>query len=134
MTAAAPRAPRSLRRSLASIVLGFELVVVFLATLVNFGLPSGGLITFGPVGALIAGGVLCLLIIIALACLRFAWAIWLGWAIQVLILAGGLFNPVMFFIGAIFAAMWTWSMVRGGRIDAANATHSNDTPFEQGES
>jgi hypothetical protein len=48
-------APRSIKRSLASIVLGFELIVVFLAALVNFGLPTAGVISIGPVAALVSG-------------------------------------------------------------------------------
>lgn len=116
------RAPasRSVQRSLASIILGFELIVVFLAALVNYGLPTGGLISLGPVGSLVAGGVLCVLIIVTLGLLRHPFAIPLGWIVQGLILLGGFINVAMFFVGAIFAAMWVYGMIRGARIDRWN--------------
>ncbi|KQO93772.1 DUF4233 domain-containing protein [Leifsonia sp. Leaf264] len=113
-------APRSIRRSLASIVLGFELIVVFLAALVNYGLPTAGLISIGPVAALVSGGIVCLLIIVTLGLLRYQFAYVLGWTVQVLILLAGLLNPGMFFVGAIFAAIWTYAMISGGRIDRYN--------------
>ncbi|MEJ3404036.1 DUF4233 domain-containing protein [Rathayibacter sp. YIM 133350] len=124
--ASAPRsAPRSVRRSLASIVLGFELIVVFLAALVNFGLPTGGVITLGPVGSLVAGGVLCVLIIVTLGLLRFRFAYVVGWVVQALIVLGGLFNVAMFFVGALFAGMWAFAMIRGRKIDTWNMTNWN---------
>jgi hypothetical protein len=56
---------RSVRQSLASIVLAFEVIVVFLASLVAFGLK----VQPGPV-ALIGGGVICLALLATLALLR----------------------------------------------------------------
>ncbi|KQQ95969.1 hypothetical protein ASF62_01980 [Leifsonia sp. Leaf325] len=117
-------APRSIKRSLASIVLGFELIVVFLAALVNYGLPTAGLISIGPVAALVSGGVVCLLIVITLGLLRHPFAYVLGWIVQALILLAGLLNPGMFFVGAIFAAMWTYAMISGGRIDRHNKEYA----------
>jgi len=117
-------APRSIKRSLASIVLGFELIVVFLAALVNFGLPTAGVISIGPVAALVSGGVVCLLIVITLGLLRHPFAYVLGWIVQALILLAGLLNPGMFFVGAIFAAMWTYAMISGGRIDRHNKEYA----------
>lgn len=111
------RQPRSVTQSLASIVLGFELIVVFLAALVNFGLPTAGLVSFGQVGALVSGGIVCLLIVVTLGLLRYPFALWLGWAVQLLLLLAGFLNPVMFFVGALFAAMWTYAMISGARID-----------------
>ncbi|KQX06879.1 MULTISPECIES: DUF4233 domain-containing protein [unclassified Leifsonia] len=125
--AAPPRrsaAPRSIKRSLASIVLGFELIVVFLAALVNYGLPTAGLVSIGPVAALVSGGVVCLLIIITLGLLRYPFAYVLGWIVQALILLAGFLNPGMFFVGAIFAAMWTYAMISGGRIDRNNKEYA----------
>lgn len=117
--------PRSVQRSLASIILGFELIVVFLAALVNYGLPTGGLLSLGPIGSLVAGGALCLVIILTLALLRFPIGIPLGWAVQLLIVLGGLFNLAMFFVGAIFAALWIYAVTRGARIDQWNLEHWN---------
>lgn len=108
------RRPSSVKRSLASIVLGFELVVIFLATLV---------IAFGPGAAfepwvmLVIGGVVCLLTIATIGLLRNEWAFGLGWAVQAVVVLSGFFNPAMFFIGALFAGMWAYSMITGARLD-----------------
>jgi membrane protein YdbS with pleckstrin-like domain len=105
----------SVRRSLASIVLGFELIVVFLATLVIFGLSD-----LPPWVTLGGGGLLCLIVIATLGLLRFTWAYAIGWAIQVVMVATGFLNPAMFFVGALFAGMWTYCMITGTRIDRHN--------------
>ncbi|MGO4782502.1 DUF4233 domain-containing protein [Cryobacterium sp. W22_MBD10_FK3] len=105
----------SVRRSLASIVLGFELVVVFLATLVIFGLSDlPAWVTLG------GGALLCLIMVATLGLLRYNWAYVVGWAVQVIIVATGFLNPAMFFVGALFAGMWAYCMITGSRIDRRN--------------
>lgn len=111
----------SVKRSLASIVLGFELVVIFLAALV---------IAFGP-GAVLppwvmltVGGIVCLLAIATIGLLNHEWAYVLGWIVQGLVVLSGFFNPAMFFIGALFAGMWAYSMVTGARLDRQKAAHA----------
>jgi hypothetical protein len=95
--AAAPRAarPRSVKRSLASIVLGFEMIVVFLGAMVIFGLAMAAV----------------------MGLLRFEWAYTVGWVLQAIVVASGFLNPVMFFVGALFAGMWAYCMINGTRID-----------------
>jgi len=45
----------------------------------------------------------------------------LGWALQAALIASGFVVPTMFFLGAVFAALW-WASVRYGRkIDEAKA-------------
>ncbi len=107
---------RSVRQSLGSIVLAFEVIVVFLAALVAFGLKAQP----GPV-ALIGGGAICLALVITLGLLRFKWGFVLGWVLQGVIVATGIFVPVMWLIGLIFAGMWVYCMVVGGRIDRQKA-------------
>jgi membrane protein YdbS with pleckstrin-like domain len=110
----APR-PSSVRRSLASIVLGFELIVVFLATLVIFGLSDlPAWVTLG------GGALLCLIMVATLGLLRYNWAYAIGWAIQVIIVATGFLNPAMFVVGALFAGMWVYCMINGSKIDRAH--------------
>ena len=111
---AAPRAsrPRSVKRSLASIVLGFETIVVALAALVVFGLG-----TLPPAVALGGGAALCLAMVALIGLLRFSWAYPVGWALQAVIVLTGFLNPAMFFVGAMFAAMWAYCMISGTRID-----------------
>ncbi|MFE1070595.1 DUF4233 domain-containing protein [Streptomyces sp. NPDC058783] len=45
----------------------------------------------------------------------------LGWALQVALIASGLFVPTMYFLGAIFAALWWASVHYGRKIDEAKA-------------
>jgi hypothetical protein len=104
--------PRSVKRSLASIVLGFEVIVVFLGALVAFGLGAAP-----PAIALGGGAVLCLLFVATIALLRYPWSYPVGWVLQALVVASGFLVPAMFFVGALFAAMWTYCMITGTRID-----------------
>ncbi|WP_241984406.1 DUF4233 domain-containing protein [Cryobacterium sp. Hb1] len=111
--------PRSVKRTLATIVLGFETIVVFLGAVVTLGLVSVATEP-GPVSPLtvIIGGVLlCLAMVVLIALLRFRWSYPIGWLLQAVIIATGFITPAMFFVGALFAAMWTYCMVTGSRID-----------------
>jgi len=53
--------------------------------------------------------------------LRFAWAYWLGWAVQVAAVAVGFVAPTMFFVGAIFLALWATAYVLGRKIEVERA-------------
>ncbi|BDZ66445.1 DUF4233 domain-containing protein [Agromyces mangrovi Wang et al. 2018] len=111
--------PRSIRRSLASIVLGFELFIVLLASLTIFGLSPA---PFGDDGiprwwALVGGGVLLVGLLAIMALLRYEGAYVAGWVLQGILLATGFLNPAMFFVGALFGGMWWYAMVAGARID-----------------
>lgn len=117
MTAPGNPAPasRSLRRSLGSIVLGFETIVVFLGALVAFGLHA----LPAPL-ALIGGLGLCVAMILAVWFLRFSWGIAVGWILQLIVVASGFLVAVMFLVGAIFTAIWAYCMITGARIDRHN--------------
>lgn len=121
--AARPAAePRSLQQSLAAVVLGVEVLVVFLAALVIWGLARGE--EDGPLPAwvaLAAGGVIIVCLIATIGLLRYRWAYTLGWVLQVLILASGFLNPAMFVVGALFGGMWWYAMVAGSRLDRQRA-------------
>lgn len=45
----------------------------------------------------------------------------LGWALQIALVASGVFVPTMFFMGAVFAALWWASVHYGRKIDEAKA-------------
>jgi hypothetical protein len=45
----------------------------------------------------------------------------LGWALQIALIASGFLLPSMFFMGAIFAALWWASVHYGRKIDEAKA-------------
>lgn len=115
-----PRRERTIRELLGSIVLGFELIVVFLGALVLFGLQS-----LPAAVALGGGALLVVLMLIALGTLRSSVGIVLGWFVQLVVVAAGFLVPAFFIVGAIFTAMWAYCMIVGARIDrnkkAANA-------------
>jgi hypothetical protein len=119
-TPRAPRRQRSLRESLGAIVLGFELLVVFLGALVLFGLKSL------PAWLALGGGaVLIVLMIAAIGLLRYPVGVVLGWLVQLIVVAAGFLVPAFFIVGAIFTAMWTYCMIAAARID--RNTHHNGT-------
>lgn len=45
----------------------------------------------------------------------------LGWALQIALIASGVFVPVMFFLGAVFALLWWASVHFGRKVDEAKA-------------
>ena len=115
------RAPRVKRRkstteTLLSIVLILEATMLFFATLTVFGLKA-----LPPVPAFVGGGALILLIVIASRLVRWTWGVWLGWVLQVAIVATGFLIPIMFLIGAGFAVLWVWCFLRARDIDRQRA-------------
>lgn len=121
-----PRRQRSLRELLGSIVLGFELLVVFLGALVLFGLHSL------PAAVALGGGAgLIVLTVVAIGLLRNVAGVVLGWIIQLIVVAAGLLVPAFFIVGAIFTAMWAYCMITAARIDRNNrAAHAADNGTE----
>ncbi|MER7865941.1 DUF4233 domain-containing protein [Streptomyces cellulosae] len=45
----------------------------------------------------------------------------LGWALQIALIASGVFVPMMFFMGAVFALLWWASVHFGRKVDEAKA-------------
>lgn len=111
-------ARRSTQRALGSIVLGFELFVVFLAGMTVFGL---GVIEPRELG--IWGGLtLCAVILVALGTMRIGKVgIVIGWAAHGLMFLAGFVLPPSLIIFAIFAALWCYCMVVGARLDRQSA-------------
>jgi hypothetical protein len=120
---ARPRRARSTQESLGAIVLGFEVIVVFLAALVAFGLRS-----IPPVTALVGGGVLILIMLVTLGLLRFRWGFAVGWAVEIAIVATGFVLPAMFVVGGFFALLWAYCMIQGSRIDREKAAAQRAQP------
>lgn len=115
-----PATPRSTQRSLASIVLGFESVVMFLATLVAFGLVKD----VPGLAILTVGAVICVLLVATAGLvIRWRWGVAVGWFLQVVILATAIAVPLMIIVGAMFVAMWVYCVIRGGRIDKERAEY-----------
>jgi hypothetical protein len=127
--AAAPklRRQRSLTESLLTIVLGLEAVLVFFIALTVFGLHA-----LGPAQAFGGGAALALVLIAATRVMRYSWGVWIGWALQVVILATGFILPALFIAAAFFIAMWIYCFIRGRQVDSHNArtisSPQEDTP------
>jgi hypothetical protein len=49
--------------------------------------------------------------------LRYRAGLWLGWALQIVLVALGVLLPLMYLIGAGFLALWIFCFVRGRGID-----------------
>lgn len=107
-----PRRQRTVQELLGSIVLTFEAIVVGLAALVVNGLQAAS-----PVVALGGGAVVFVALFVTAAFLRFTWAPTVGWILQGIVILSGIYVTMMFVIGALFAAIWTYAMFNGGRID-----------------
>jgi hypothetical protein len=123
-----PRAPRARRRrtvreSICSIVLGFESVIMFLATLAVFGLKA----LPWPI-ALGGGAALCVLLLATIPLLNRPFGIALGWVLQAIILASALLVPLMLIVALLFGGMWVFAVIRGGMIDRDNARLAAENP------
>ena len=49
---------------------------------------------------------------------------------QIVIILTGLLEPLMFGIGAIFVALWTYCFITGRRLDTRNAALFPDDPAD----
>lgn len=107
-----PRRERGVTESLLSIVLVLEAAVMFFATLAINGLSDL------PTEWVIGGGAAFLVLLVVVAMLqRYRWGVVLGGVLQVAFIATGVLHPFMFVIGAAFAALWVWCLVRARRIE-----------------
>src|SRR3954451_8240735 len=100
---AAPRErrPRGAAESLASIVLAFESVVVFLGGLAVFGLKA----LPEPVGqwwGIVAGAVLAVLMVLTTRVVRYPWGIGVGWALHLVVALGAFLVPALGLVALIF--------------------------------
>jgi len=106
-------------RAMCAAVLAFEAIVLGLSTPVMIAVAD---VDQGPA---LAGGVgLAVLAVIAAGLLRYRWAYWLGHLVQVGAVALGVVVPVMFVLGAIFAALWAAAIVLGRRIEQTKAARA----------
>ena len=112
------RRERTATEALLSIVLVLEAIVVFFVALTVYGLD------LLPAGLALGGGAaLILLLVLDARLVRSAAGIWLGWALQLALILLGLVTPVMWFVGAGFAALWAFCFVKGRQLDRAKADY-----------
>ena len=122
---AAPRRTRTASESLLSIVLGLEAALTFFITVTAFGLkvvPAA--VAFG------GGAALFIVLVFAAWSVRHPWGVWLGWALQAVLIAIGVLMPLMYFIGAGFLALWVYCFVMGRRLDTRNRARSAEPTKE----
>jgi hypothetical protein len=108
---------RSTKATLGSLVMVFQSVVVFFATLVGFGLQVY------PDPAVIWGVGLGLAVTLMMfpAVLGKPGTYAVGWILQALVISLGIWVPLMYLLGVVFLGMWAWGMIAGGTIDKARA-------------
>jgi hypothetical protein len=117
---AGPQAEEGRRmRSLASIVLGFESLVLALATPVMISIAQ-----VRPAVALPVCLGLAVLALLATGLLRNQVGYALGWVVQVGAVGLGFVVPVMFVLGLGFAGAWVAAIVLGRRIEEAKRAHT----------
>jgi len=122
------RRARSAQESLGAIVLGFEVIVVFLGALVVFGLHA-----LPAAQALGGGAVVIVLMLVAIPPLRYRVGYWLGWLVQLVVVASGFVVGMLFIVGAIFTAIWAYAMITGARLDRRAAEFRAAGPAGRGE-
>lgn len=116
-----PRRQRGVTESLLSLVLILEAIVVFFATITIRGL------TDLPSLTILLGGFGAITVFVIVAGLqRFRAGVVVGGVLQVALLATGLLHPYMYLIGAVFAAMWAWSLVRARRIEKSRQSAAGE--------
>jgi hypothetical protein len=117
---ARPRRQRSLTESLLTIVLGMEAVLVFFIALTVFGLHA-----LPPLEAFGGGAVLVMLLALTTRIVRYPWGVWVGWVLQLVLIATGILLPALYIAAAFFVAIWIFCFVRARQIDRANSLRSD---------
>lgn len=105
-----------MRHRLCAAILLLEAVVLGLTTPVLLTLTSVSTAT-----GLVIGLGLAVACVAVAGLLRWRWGYWLGWAIQVAAIAVGFVVTTMFFLGAIFLALWATAYVLGRKIEVERA-------------
>lgn len=120
------RRERSATESLLSITLVLDVFLVFFASLAVFALDL-----VSPPVAFGGGALLVALLLIAARLVRYPAGVWLGWALQVTLVATGVIVPLMYVIGAGFLALYAYCYFKGRALDRARASTSSTTDSEE---
>jgi hypothetical protein len=111
-----PRPGSALTR-LCATVLSMETIVIWLAIPVALAVDHASPQRAGSAGVTLA---VAAVVLAVLARRRLRWTLVGGSVLQVVVIAAGVIVPVMYFLGAIFAAFWVIGIVLGRRWDAAS--------------
>lgn len=112
----AVRRKRPAKPQFTQTMLVLEAFVVFFATLVAYGLRVADTATVWWVG-----GSLTVVLVVLAGWVGRPGGYVAGSVAQVVVIACGFVVPMMFVVGAVFAAMWVFSLRVGGRIDRERA-------------
>jgi len=112
----APDKTTAMKRLCATVLI-METVVIWLAIPVALAIDHASPRRAGIAGVALAVAALALA---ALARRRLRWTLIGGSLLQALVIAAGAIVPVMYFLGAIFAALWVIGIALGRRFDAAS--------------
>jgi hypothetical protein len=104
-------------RRLCATVLIMETVVIWLAIPVALAVDHARPQRAGVAGVALA---VAAVVLAALARRRLRWTIVGGSVLQALVIVAGVIVPVMYFLGAIFAAFWVIGLRLGHRLDVAS--------------
>jgi Protein of unknown function (DUF4233) len=104
-------------RRMCTTVLVMETVVIWLAIPVALAVEHARPQRVGVAGVVLA---VAAVVLAGLARRRLRWAIVGGSVLQALVIAAGVIVPVMYFLGAIFAAFWILGLRLGRRLDLAS--------------
>jgi hypothetical protein len=97
---------------------------ILLLEAIAFGLSTPVLASVADVGtatALWVGLGLTIACLVVAGLLRFRWAYGIGWAVQAAAIAVGFVVGTMFFIGAVFLALWATAYFLGRKIETERA-------------
>jgi hypothetical protein len=115
---------RTATESLLSIALVLDALLVFFVMMTAFGLD------LLPPGVVFGGGIaLIVVLVLAGRLVKHPWGVWFGHALQLVLIALGFLLPVMFFIGALFTALWIFCFIAGRRLDRRNSAILNPSPI-----
>ena len=120
------RRVRSVSESLLSIVLALEAILVFFVALTVFGLK----VLDAPT-VLAGAAALIITMLVGGRAVRYSWGVWIGWVLQLALVATGFVFPLMFAVGLGFGGLWIFCFIRGRQIDAdiaANTAATQNTP------
>ncbi|HET7173831.1 MAG TPA: DUF4233 domain-containing protein [Nocardioidaceae bacterium] len=114
---------RSPRRAMCGSVLGLEAVVLALSSIV--------LITISrlPASAGLGTGLgLAAAAVLVAGLLRYEWAYFAGFAMQLAAIAVGVVAPAMFVLGIVFGALYTTAYLLGRKIEREQAARAGSPP------
>ncbi len=115
---------RSIAVMFGSSTLTLEALVVVFAGLALFG--KHGLMEGGGLPYLLTCVVIGVVMILACAFLRYPWGIALGWSLQVVMIALGILEPMMYFVGGLFGCIWAYGIIKGKQMDRENVQRARE--------